>query len=121
MKLQLIAPLDGNSRFQNQEESRQLDWILATRLKVQNQAETPESPDLKNPGDWIGSSQLDWLIQIRQKLQSLRIQSTKLYSGDWIRANFVLMKTHLCFKALQIQGLLDPICLVSEVQIKEED
>jgi hypothetical protein len=32
-----------------------VDWIgiQATGLKVQNQAETPESPDLKNPGDWI--------------------------------------------------------------------
>ena len=41
--------------------------------------------------------------------------------GDWIRANSILMKAHLYFKALQIHGPLDPICLGSEVQIKEED
>ena len=51
----------------------------------------------------------------------MRIQSTELYPGDWIRANSVLMKAHLCFKALQIQGPLDPICLGFEVRIREED
>ncbi len=56
MRLQVTAPLDGNSRIQNQEGSNRLDWIQVTRLKVQNQAETP---DLENPGDWTGSSRLD--------------------------------------------------------------
>ena len=96
----MIAPLGENSRIQNQEESRRLDWIQETRLKVQNQAKTPESPDLENPSDWIGSSQLDCLIQIRQKLQTSRIQVTGFDTGNWIRANSVLMKAHLCFKAL---------------------
>ena len=41
--------------------------------------------------------------------------------GDWICINSVLMKAHLCFKALQVQGLLDPICLDSEVRIRKED
>jgi hypothetical protein len=52
---------------------------------------------------------------------SMKIQLTGIDPGDWIRANSVLMKAHLCFKALQVQGLLDPICLDFEVQIREED
>jgi hypothetical protein len=50
IKLQLLGPLDGKSRIQNQEESSQLNWIQAIGLKNQNQAETP---DLKNPVDWM--------------------------------------------------------------------
>ena len=50
MKLQLLGPFGGKSKIQNQEESNQLDWIQATGLKNQNQAETP---DLKNPVDWM--------------------------------------------------------------------
>jgi hypothetical protein len=44
----MTAPLGENFRIQNQEESSRLDWIQATGLIVQNQAETP---DLENPGD----------------------------------------------------------------------
>jgi hypothetical protein len=44
---------------------------------------------------------------------------TGLDPGDWICANSVLKKAHLCFKALGIQGLLDPICLGSKVRIRE--
>ncbi len=87
MKLQVTAPLGGNSRIQNQEISRRLDWIQSTGLKAQNQEETPV---FENP-------------------------------GDWIRANSVSMKAHLCFKALQIQDPLDSICLGSEIRIREED
>ena len=52
---------------------------------------------------------------------SMKIQSTRMDPGDWIRTNSVLMKAHLCFKTLQVQGPLDPICLDSEVRIREED
>ena len=52
---------------------------------------------------------------------SMKIQLAGMDPDDWICANSVLMKAHLCFKALQVQGPLDPICLDSEVQIKEED
>jgi hypothetical protein len=45
----------------------------------------------------------------------MKIQSIGMDPGDWIRVNSVLMNAHLCFKALQIQGPLDPICLDSEV------
>ena len=51
----------------------------------------------------------------------MKIQSIGMDPGDWIRANLVLMKAHLCFKALQVQGSLDPICLDSKVRIKEVD
>ena len=51
----------------------------------------------------------------------MKIQATGFDPGDWIRANSVLKKAHLCFKLLRIQGPLDPICLGSEVQIREED
>ena len=93
----------------------------ATGLKVQNQVETPETSDLENPGNWIGSSRLDWLIQIREKLLSSRIYSTELDSGNSICTNSVLMKAYLCFKALQVQGPLDPICLDSKVRSIEQD
>ena len=60
----------------------------------------------------------------------MKIQSTGLKAQNqeetpvfenpgWIRANSVSMKAHLCFKALRIQGLLDPICLGSKVRIRE--
>ena len=52
---------------------------------------------------------------------SMKIQATGFDPGDWIRANSVLKKAHLCFKLLRIQGPLDLICLGSEVQIREED
>jgi hypothetical protein len=51
----------------------------------------------------------------------MKIQATGFDPGNWIRANSVLKKAHLCFKSLRIQGPLDPICLGSEVQIREED
>jgi hypothetical protein len=62
MRLQVTAPLGGNFRIQHKEGSNQLDWIQVTRLIVQNQVKTP---DLVNPGDWIGPSRLNQLIQIR--------------------------------------------------------
>ena len=34
-------------------QSRRLDWIQVTGFKDQNQAETLESPDLKNPVEWM--------------------------------------------------------------------
>ncbi len=70
--------------------------IQATRLINPNQAESPRG-------------------------LSMKIQSIEMDPGNWIRANSILMKAHLCFKALQVQGPLDPICLDSEVQIREED
>ena len=110
--------LGRNSKISRPQESKQLDWIEPTGLVNSNQAETSV---FETPVDWIGSSRLDWLIQIRQKLQSSRIQSTELDPSNWIHVNSVLMKAHLCFKVLQVQGPLDPICLDSEVQIREED
>ena len=70
--------------------------IQATRLINPNQAESPGSI-------------------------SMIIQSTGMDPDDWIRANLVLMKAYLCFKAFQVQGPLDSIFLDSEVQIREED
>ena len=70
--------------------------IQATRLINPNQAESPRSI-------------------------SMKIQSTEMDPDNWIRANSILMKAHKCFKALQVQGPLNPIFLDSEVQIREED
>jgi hypothetical protein len=50
MRLQVTAPLGGNSRIQIKKDP--VDWMVVqpTGLIVQNQAETP---DFENPGNWI--------------------------------------------------------------------
>ena len=51
----------------------------------------------------------------------MKIQSTECVLGDWICVKLVLKKAQLCFKAFLTQGSLDPICLGSEVRIREKD
>ena len=130
---------------QTELESSRLDFKAETpKLKIE------ESSRLDgDPGDWINCSEsgrnsrlqflknlVNWiviqatgLINPNQEESprgiSMKIQSTGMDPGDWtvdwIRANSVLMKAYLCFKALQVQGPLDPICLDSKVRIREED
>ena len=83
--------------------------------------------------DWIKGPKSGRNSRPRESRQLSWIQATELVNpnqaetlvfanpSDWIRANSVLMKAHLCFKALQVQGPLDPIFLDSEVRIREED
>ena len=86
-----------------------------------------------DPVDWVKGPELGKNSRPRESRRLDWVQPTGLVNpnqvetpvfenpGDWIRANSVLTKAHLCFKTLQIQGPLDPICLGSEVQIREED
>ncbi len=121
------------------------DWIGTSRRLDEAPSDCTFRRELQNsksrriqltgldPDDWINCLEsgrnprprefrpLDW-IQPTGLINPNQAETPNFENpGDWIRANLVLKKAHLCFKAFRTQGPLNPICLGSEVRIREED
>jgi hypothetical protein len=86
-------------------ESSRLDGDPGDWINCPESGRNSRLQFLKNPVNWM-VIQATGLINPNQAESpggiSMKIQSIGMDPGNWIRANLVLMKAHLCFKALQV-------------------